>query len=76
MGRGVGRGSGIRGRRRGRNVVSFPSALIDSESLEGSPTTPTSVPGAIIHDTTSPTLQTPDDHASSSALPPVQDSTP
>ena len=56
MGRGVGRGTGIRGRGRGRNVVSSPSALVDSESLEESPTTHTYAPGAIIHDTTSPTL--------------------
>ena len=76
MGRGVGRGSGIRGRGRGRNMVSSPSALVDSESLEGSPTTHTSAPCAIIHDTTSPTLQTPGDRASSSTPPLVEDSTP
>ena len=42
MGRGVGRGTRIRGRGRGRNVVSSPSALVNSESLEESPTTHTS----------------------------------
>ena len=76
MGREVERGSGIKGRGRGRNVVSSPSALVDSQSLEGSPTSPASAPGAIIHDTTSATLQTPGGHATSSAPQPIQDSTP
>ena len=67
MGQEVGRGSRIRGRGRGRNVVSTPSSLVDSQSLEGSPTSPVSAPGAIIHDTTRPTLQTPGGHATSSA---------
>ena len=56
MGQGAGRKSRIRGRGCGRNVVSSPSALVNSQSLERSPTTPTSTPGAIILDTTSPTL--------------------
>ena len=76
MGRGTGQGSGIRGRGRGRNVVSSPNALVDSQSLEGSPTTPPSASGSIIHDTTSPTLKKPSYRASSSVPPPIQDSTP